>query len=394
MNRNYYIIIFLAFGVFGLITMEMGVIGVLPQLTQKFHISSSEAGSLVSVFALIVALSGPFLTLLTANINRKVILLTAIIMFAISNIVYAFTTKFEVMLAFRIIPAIFHPVFLSIALVTAAQLVPAEKSSKAVNRVFAGLSAGFAFGVPLTSYFAEKISLEAAFLFGAVVSFITFIGILVLLPSMPVKDKMSFGNQLSILRKPKLWLANIAAVSIHAAMFAVYSYFAEYLGQITRMNGSWISIMLLTFGITMIIGNFLFGTFLHKNMKKTVILFPLLFTVIYFLVYCLGSYFLPMVIIIFVWGAIHSGGIIVSQTLLMTEAKEAPEFGNSLFVSFSNVGIAVGTVIGGWFISNLGIHQLAWGGIIFTLLAFLSIIVITAISSTSHIRSTISSSQD
>ncbi|WP_176586022.1 MFS transporter [Priestia megaterium] len=394
MNRNQYIIIFLAFGVFGLITMEMGVIGVLPQVTQKFHISSSEAGSLVSIFALIVALSGPFLTLLTANINRKVILLTAIFMFAISNVVYAFTTKFEVMLAFRIIPAIFHPVFLSIALVTAAQLVPSEKSNKAVNRVFAGLSAGFAFGVPLTSYLAEKISLEAAFFFGAVVSFITFIGILVLLPSMPVKDKMSFGNQLSILRKPQLWIANMAAVSIHAAMFAVYSYFAEYLGEITHMNGSWISIMLLTFGMTMIIGNFLFGAFLYKNMKKTVILFPLLFTVIYLFVYCFGSYFLPMVIIVFIWGAMHSGGIIVSQTLLMTEAREAPEFGNSLFVSFSNVGIAVGTVIGGWIISNLGIRQLAWGGIIFTLLAFLSIIVITAISSTSHIRSTISSSQD
>ncbi|MFD0715677.1 MFS transporter [Paenibacillus sp. GCM10027626] len=374
------LIIFLALGVFGIITTEMGIIGVLPQVTQKFQISPSQAGYLVSIFALIVAISGPFLTLLASGINRKFILLTAVLMFAISNIVYAYTTKFEIMLAFRIVPAIFHPVFFSIALVTAASLVPPEKSSNAVTKVFAGITVGFAFGVPLTSYLAEKISLEAAFLFGAVVSMVAFIGILVWLPSMPVKEKMSFGKQLGILHKPGLWLTILTVIFIFSAMFSVYSYFAEYLGQVTHMNGSWISMMLMAFGVIMIVGNFLFGGFLHKSMTKTVILFPLVYAVIYLFTYYLGSYFLPMVVIVFIWGAVHSGGLIVSQALLMTEAKEAPEFGNSLFVSFSNVGITVGTAIGGWFISQLGTHQLIWCGIMFALLALVLIIVKMAIS--------------
>ncbi len=89
----------------------MGIIGVLPQVTEKFNITTSQAGLLVSIFSLVVAISGPFLTLLASGINRKVILLTAVLIFGISNIVYAYTTKFDVMLVFRIIPAIFHPVF-------------------------------------------------------------------------------------------------------------------------------------------------------------------------------------------------------------------------------------------------------------------------------------------
>lgn len=372
---NPLLIIILALGVFGIITTEMGIIGVLPQVTQKFNISTSQAGWLVSIFALVVAISGPFLTLLVSGINRKVILLTAVLIFAISNIVYAYTTKFDVMLVFRIIPAIFHPVFFSVALVTAAQLVPPEKSTKAVTKVFAGITVGFAFGVPLTSYLAEKISLEAAFLFGAVVSMIAFVGILAWLPSMPVKEKMSYGKQLGILRKPQLWLNIVTIIFIFAAMFSVYSYFAEYLGQVTHMNGSWISIMLMAFGIIMIFGNFLFGGFVHKSITKTVIMFPLLYVVIYLFAYYLGSYFIPMVVIVFIWGAVHSGGLIVSQAWLTTETKETPEFGNSLFVSFSNLGITVGASIGGWFISHLGIHQLIWSGIMFTLLAFLLILI-------------------
>lgn len=377
---NPLLIIILALGVFGIITTEMGIIGVLPQITQKFNISTSQTGWLVSIFALVVALSGPFLTLLASGINRKVILLTAVLIFAISNIVYAYTTMFEVMLIFRIIPALFHPIFFSVALVTAAQLVPPEKSTKAVTKVFAGITVGFAFGVPLTSYLADKISLEVAFLFGAVVSIIAFLGILAWLPSMPVKEKMSYGKQLGILRKPLLWLNIVTVIFIFAAMFSVYSYFAEYLGQVTHMNGSWISIMLMVFGIVMIFGNFLFGGLLHKSITKTVIMFPLLYAVTYLFVYYLGSYFIPMVIIIIIWGVVHSGGLIVSQAWLTTEAKEAPEFGNSLFISFSNLGITIGTSIGGWFISHSGIHALIWIGIMFSLLAFLSIIVKIKIS--------------
>ncbi|MFM9282014.1 MFS transporter [Paenibacillus jiagnxiensis] len=368
-------IFFLALGIFGIITTEMGMIGVLPQVTQKFHITPSQAGYLVSAFALIVAISGPFLTLLASGVNRKVILLAAILMFAISNIVYAYTTKFEVMVAFRIIPAFFHPIFFSIALATTASLVSPERSGKAITQVMTGVTAGFAFGVPITSYLATKISLGAAFLFGAVVSVIAFIGILVWLPSMPVKKRMTFGKQLGILRKSQLWLTILIVVMIFTAMSSVYSYFAEYLGEVTRMNGTWISIMLMVFGVTMIAGNFLFGFFVNKSMTKTVILFLLVYAVVYLFAYYFGSYFWPMAVIVFVWGAVHSGGLILSQALLMTDAKEAPEFGNSLFVSFSNVGITIGTLIGGWFISQWGTHQLIWSGIILLLLAFLLMMI-------------------
>lgn len=261
---NPLLIIMLAVGVFGIITTEMSIVGVLPQITEKFGISTSQAGLLVSIFALVVAISGPFLILLVSGINRKTVLLTSIFIFAVSNIIYAYTTHFEVMLIFRILPAALHPLFFSIALVTASKLVPPEKSGQAVTKVFMGITVGFALGVPLTSYLAEQFSLEIAFLFGAIVNALAFIGILLLLPSMPVTERMSFGKQIRILRKPTIWL-NIATVTfLFAAMFSVYSYFAEYLAKVTDMNGSLISIMLFIFGVIMIVGNHVFGALLQK----------------------------------------------------------------------------------------------------------------------------------
>ena len=295
------LILTLAIGVFGIITTEMGIVGVLPQITQKFGISTAQAGFLVSIFALVVAISGPFLILLVSSINRKIILLIAIFVFVISNIIYAYTTQFEIMLIFRILPAALHPLFFSIALVTAAKLVPPEKSGQAVTKVFMGITVGFALGVPLTSYLADQFSLEIAFLFGALINALAFIGILISLPSMPVKEKMSFGKQIRILGKPGLWLNILTVTFLFAAMFSVYSYFAEYLAKVTSMNGSLISIMLFIFGIVMILGNHLFGGLLQKSIINTVISFPILYSIVYILVYYLGSYLVPMIFIVFIW---------------------------------------------------------------------------------------------
>ncbi|MGO4272498.1 MFS transporter, partial [Paenibacillus sp. TAF58] len=86
-----------------------------------------------------------------------------------------------------------------------------------------------------------------------------------------------------------------------------------------------------------------------------------------------AAYIIPMTVIIIVWGAVFTGGLIVSQTWLTSEASEAPEFANSLFVSFGNLGVALGTVTGGWFLSQLGIQRIIFSGAIFLMLAFICI---------------------
>lgn len=68
----------------------------------------------------------------------------------------------------------------------------------------------------------------------------------------------------------------------------------------------------------------------------------------------------------------HSGGLIVSQSWLGRDAVDAPEFGNSLFISFSNLGITVGTAVGGWVLAEYGARQLAWAGAGFAVAALIA----------------------
>ncbi|NKR97605.1 MFS transporter [Rhodococcus hoagii] len=365
----------LALGVFGIITTEMGVIGVLGPVSDKFGITPATAGWLVGVFALVVALTGPFTTLLTSAYDRKSVLLVAIAVFAISNLVYATTSSFALMFAFRVIPAIAHPVFFAVALASAVRLAPPGAAAAAATKVFAGVTLGFAFGVPLTAYLAENFSLSTAFLFGAVANLFAFIGILALLPSSPVTRRMSYGAQIRILRRPHVWLTIVSVTLIFAAMFSVYGYFAEYLHDVTGMSGTWISAMLLSFGVVMIFGNFLFGALLGRSVVRTVAAFPVLYIAVYAVVYVVGPYFAPMVVGVLIWGVVHSGGLVVAQSWMGIDAADAPEFGNSLFISFSNLGITVGTIVGGWALDTFGAHRMIWSGVFFAGLALIAIAV-------------------
>ena len=317
----------IALGLFSIINTEFGVIGIIPYVVEKYQVSVSQAGLLVSLFALTIAIFGPVMTLLLSGMNRKKIMLLVLAIFAAANLVAAFTTNFSALLLLRIVPAFVHPVYFSLAFVVAASFYPKD-GSKAIAKVFTGGTVGLVLGVPITSFVASHFSLEASFLFSAIINMIGFIGIAIFIPSLPVKTKLTYRSQLRVLAKPSLWFNIATLLLMLAAMFTVYSYFSEYLTHYTGLDKKWISMMLVVFGISGVIGNLQTGKFLSRSVTRTAIYFPLLMALVYLLVFFAGHAFIPMLLIVVLWGAVHTSGFVISQSWFTTEASEAPEFGN------------------------------------------------------------------
>lgn len=143
----------------------------------------------------------------------------------------------------------------------AATAVPKEEAPIAVSKVLMGVSAGMVVGVPISSFIASTVSFEMAMLFFAIVNVIAFIAVVLFVPSMPVKEKLSYGSQLSVLKKPVTWLAIVAVIALNSAIFGVYSYLSEYLRTVTNISGNAISLMLGIYGATNIIGNIIAGSY-------------------------------------------------------------------------------------------------------------------------------------
>ncbi len=352
----------MALGAFGIITTEFGVIGILPDLAKEFHISIDTAGWLLSAFALTVALAGPFTNMLTAKLDRKFIMCLVLGIFIVSNLLSAIASSFTMLMIARILPAFLHPVFWAVAMTAAAKQAGPKDAPKAIAIVMGGLSVATVLGVPLTTYMADLFNWRASFIVSAAINLLAFGALYLFAPSMPVNEKQANpASQIKILRNIHLWVKLLATTIILAGMFATYGYLAEYLDKISHMNGAQISIMLLVFGGTGILGNWLTGIALSKNITLTVRLSLILLVIIHILAYQFGGYFIPMIIILSIWGFIHTGGFLVANLHLTHDIREpALDFVNSLLPSFFNAGITIGTLLGGFVIVRYGIHSVIW----------------------------------
>lgn len=373
-KQNKWLIFILTIGVFGILNTEMGIIGLLPSIADHFYVSVSKAGLLVSLFALIIAVSGPTMPLLFSGINRKKVMLLVLGVFVLGNIVSIFASNFTTLLIARIIPAFFHPIYCSLAFTVATSSVSKEEAPKAVSKVFIGVSAGMVAGVPIASFIDSAVSYVMAMAFFAIVNSIVFIATLIFVPSMPVEERLSYGTQLYVLKKSIIWISIVSVILLNSAIFGVYSYLAEYLKTVTNMSPNTISLTLFIFGGANIIGNIVAGKLLTQNAMKSVISFPLLLGAVYIILFFSGQFTVPTAIITLFWG-ILAGGIManINQYLIASSAPEAPDFANGLFISSCNVGTTLGAAVGGLFISQLGTEYVVLVGILSLTLSFISI---------------------
>lgn len=362
-------------GFIAVITTEFGVIGILPQIAEYYHISIDKAGYLLSAFALVIALTGPFMTLLTSGIDRKKIMMAAIFMFLVTGIVSSFSPPFWLLMLVRVLPAFLQPVYIATALSVAVSDADDRSKNSLMSIVFNGVAIAMVTTVPFATWLAGLGSWKYSFMVQTAVSLIALISIYILLPSMPVKQKKSYGNQVRILKQPPFILSILTNFFMITAWFSTYSYFADYLNKAKGMNTSMISYMLFLFGIIGILANWIAGRMLNKNVAGTTAFFLSGTILIPVLLYFSDGNLWATITVIGIWGFLYSPSFLNASTYMISSAPDSLEFANSLATSFGNLGVTLGTTIGGWIIITKGVVYTPWVGLVFGLLALLMMIL-------------------
>ena len=369
------LVFILTAGVFGIINTEMGVIGILPLIAEHFHVTVPEAGWTVSIFALVVAISAPIMPLLFSGINRKKVMLLALGVFTLSNIISMLTSNFTLLLIARALPAFLHPVYVSMAFTVAAASVSKEKAPKAVAKVFIGVSAGMVLGVPVTSYIASEVSFTMGMMFFTVVNALVFVATLLFVPSMPVKEKLSYGTQLNVLKKKIVWYSIMAVTLINGALFGFFSYMSDYLRTVTEVSYSVISSLPLIYGLANIIGNVIAGKQLATNPIRSTTFIPFALFTFYICIFILGEWLAAMAVIILILGILAGYGQNTMQYMITEAAPEAPDFANGLFLLSANLGTTVGAAACGAFITFFDTRYSVIGSLLFLAVSIIFVVL-------------------
>jgi len=224
-------------------------------------------------------------------------------------------------------------------------------------------------GVPISNFLAENISLTASMSFFAITTFLVMLATAFLVPSMPAEGRLTYGEQLAVLKKPMVWASIFAVIFLNGSVFGVFNYLAEYLASVSGLSPTLVSLLLFVYGLCNIFGSMIAGNLLSSRPIGTVKIFPFFLGAVY-LLFLLGGNAFPLVVVLTVfWGLLAGINANINQYWLSHAAPEAPDFANGLFLTAANLGCMAGTAISGMFIEAWGTEYVVCGGLVFIVAA-------------------------
>ncbi|MEB8125878.1 MFS transporter [Staphylococcus succinus] len=368
----------LAIGAFAIGMSEFVIMGLLPNIARDFDVSVSQAGQLITGYALGVAIGGPILVMLTIKWNRKYLLLALMGIFILGNLAVSFSPSYGLMMTSRIITSLAHGSFFGIGSILAASMVRPEKRASAMALMFMGLSLSNILGVPFGTLVGQNFGWPMTFIIISIIGALALIGIIVFVPMQRDTVKSSVLNELKILKEKRLWLTLAVTLFGFSSVFAYFTYISSVLTEVSHVQEHLISFLLIIFGVGVTLGNIVGGKLADKNINKALQVIFVVFILYFILLYFIQMNGFLMVAGIFFFGLIGfsmSPSLQFKSTLI---SKDAPTLASTLNQSAFNLGNALGAFIGGVVVTNLPLASLSLIAPILTVigLVFLSISIV------------------
>ncbi|OIN83280.1 MFS transporter [Francisella sp. TX07-6608] len=335
----------LAFGM-----TEFIMMGILPQVAGYFDVSITEAGHLISIYALGVIIGAPLLILFSSKYSPKKLLIVIGIMLALFNGLSIFAMNYEFLMVTRFLSGLPHGAFFGVGSVVAMRIADPGKESQAIALMFAGLTVANLLGIPLTTSLVLMVGWQIAFVIVALIGVITVVTVLLFIPNLELEkvEQSTNSSNIHILLKSNSWLA-LGVVSLgFAGVFAWYSYISPLIINITQLSNTTIPYILFLSGLGMFFGNLYGGKLTDRvgAMNATIVtLVGLILALL--LMYLTAKYIVFAIVMSFGLGFFAFALVPAVQTLVIEVFKEYEMLGSALSIAGFNIANAIGAFAGG-----------------------------------------------
>ncbi|AUJ72038.1 MULTISPECIES: MFS transporter [Pseudoalteromonas] len=368
----------LTLSAFAIGTTEFVIVGLVPTIASDLSVSLPSAGLLVSLYAIGVAVGAPVLTALTGRWNRKSVLLSLMALFVFGNLLAWQAPSYESLILARIMTGLAHGVFFSIGSTIATSLVSKDKEASAIAIMFTGLTVALVTGVPLGTWIGQQFGWRATFLVVSALGVIALLGSALLIPkNLKQSASASLSEQAKVLLQPRLLLVYLMTILGYGGTFTAFTYLAPILQQEAGFNAATVSIIMLVYGVSVAVGNIYGGKLADKKgpISALTIIFALLSVILAVLTFTMQSK-IGVVITVLVWGAFAFGNVPGLQVYVVQLAEKfspkTVDVASGLNIAAFNVGIALGSVLGGQIVENMSLQDTAWVGALISAAALLA----------------------
>lgn len=356
---------------------EFIVVGILPDIAAGLKVSEVTVGNLVSLFALVYAPVTPLGSALSARFPRFATHLTLVGVFLIGNVLCAFASNYGVLVVARILIALVSGTLVAIAMTYAPDVTTEQYRTKFIAWVFSGFSIASVVGVPVGTWVANTFGWRWAFHLVNVLTVVLMVLMVMVLPRNSRIVKIGFLPQFRLFFDRRIQFGVLAVVFGAAASYVFYTYLTPIMRDEVHVPEQYLSVGLVIFGAACLWSNLYGGKFADRGrgVEPLTHIRP---------IYCAHAVLMASLIVTH-WVPVYGALLLVvlgmfmylqnsaSQVLYMDVASQSHPGSLNLAASLNsmsfNIGIALGSAVGGLVNTHLGLMWLGPAGAIFLLCA-------------------------
>jgi predicted MFS family arabinose efflux permease len=335
-------------------TSESFPVGLLPEMARDLGVTEPQIGSLLTLYAVVVAVTVLPLVVAASGIARRRLILVTVGVLAVSNVAMALAPTYEVVLVSRLASATTHGIFWSLVAPTAAMLVARGREGFATSIAFMGSSLAMVAGTPLMAALGTMWGWRTAVTVLAGVAALAFVGLAVVMPALEVRGDRTGGLAGwlpllgSTLRNRALLRLCALTVLLVVAYFAVYTYISLILDRSAGVTGTGLAVILLAYGLAGLAGVWAIGKFLDSSPRRAALMTMWALTAALVGV-GLFSPWAPagVMVSVVLLGAAFAATPVFLQATVLKVAPGTSDVASSLYVVAFQIGIAGGSLLGG-----------------------------------------------
>ncbi len=346
---------FLALGTFAIGTEGFMIAPLLPTIAHDLHMSLSATAMLVVVFTLVMSLSSPITTVLTARLPRRNTLLVALTLFTAGNFVAAFSASFATLMFARILMAVASGLYVPGANSLAGVIVPVEKRGRALAIVSSGMTIAIALGLPLGAVVAQAFNWRSTFLMVAVMGLVALAGIAAGIRRDAGSDipVASLAQRVGVIRQPAVLRLLGVTLFWSIGAYTAYPYIAPYLAAVLGFGTGGIGATVSMWGFAAAIGVTTGGNLNDRFGSNRVIFWSLVLLAVSFVVLGLATRLAPSLALVPVLAAVAVWGFSVwsffpAQMARLIAAGPSSQASVALALNTSTMylGFSIGSAMG------------------------------------------------
>jgi predicted MFS family arabinose efflux permease len=354
----------LLFGNFVIGTGVMVVPGTLNEISTSLGETVPVTGQLITVAAAVMCLGAPLLASVVAGWDRRRLLATCMVWYAVWLGLCAFMPNFGSLLFVRALAVVAPAIFTPQAASCVGLLVRPEQRGRAITFVFLGWSVASVLGMPLGAWVGGTLGWRSAFGLVALLSVMSAVWIWRSLPNgirPPALSRAAWGETL---RSPALMLSVAVTLLYSSGQFVLFSYFAPYFRTTMQASPLQLSLLLFWFGAFGLLGNIVMSRQIDRIGAPQSVMWGVGCMALSLLLWPLGNTLVLAALVCVPWALGCFSSNSAQQARLVGIAPGLASGSIALNSSAMYAGQALGAGSGGWLIAQGQMDNLHWFGLV------------------------------